>query len=809
MTTYTDAFGSETIPPSEYQYRAVALDADVTLGFPSVSEGEDVLSSIMDVTASAGPFTITLPDATNGSNGQDVLIRNVGAESFEVDDSAGGAIATIAAGEVKYIYLTDNSTPAGVWAVFTFGTGTSGADASALAGQGLAALASKLVSSANVNVASSTATMTAEDSRAEVYVFNGGSVDAVLPTVVTAGNGWFVDVSNMGTGTITITNTDGALIDGASSKPLSPTESCRLYTDGAAWYSIGFGRSVDFVFTKLVKDITAGTPFTLTSAEASNKLLQFIGAPSSNVVVNIPTVVSIYYVQCSYTGAYTLEIKTSAGTGVTLQNTDRTILYCDGVNVVAAQTVAAGSNISVVDGSASSPAINFSADTDTGFYRAGTNSLGVAAGGVQSATFTATGINDTPVGATTRSTGAFTTMALTTPLAVTSGGTGYASYALGDLIFAGTTTSFSRLTAVATGNALLSGGVSTGPAWGKIGLTTHVSGILPIANGGTGSSTSAGAAFALKAANADITSLSAVTGLGNGSNGHINIDTAGFVSMGAASTNQYRLRAFTTTSDTALTEAALNGNTQAANTSGVALKMGILATCATTTGYAGTGNLYGGYLQSTHTLSTTISNLIGAQSIVANTGSGTVTSAVGFSAQLSNTGGGVFTQYIGYLAADGTANTYYGFYSNVNSGASKYSFFSGGTARSAFNGNIEIISNTALLGYGTGAGGTVTQLTSKGTAVTLNRPTGEITLNNSALAAATSTAFVVNNSVVTSNADFVGVNIIDSISSNLAYQVTISNVTTGSFTVHVRNVSAGSLSDAIKIKFQVFKGVSS
>ena len=65
------------------------------------------------------------------------------------------------------------------------------------------------------------------------------------------------------------------------------------------------------------------------------------------------------------------------------------------------------------------------------------------------------------------------------------GGTGLASYAVGDLLYASGTTALSQLADVATGNALVSGGVATAPAWGKIGLTTHVSGILPIANGGT------------------------------------------------------------------------------------------------------------------------------------------------------------------------------------------------------------------------------------------------------------------------------------------------------------------------------------
>jgi hypothetical protein len=42
---------------------------------------------------------------------------------------------------------------------------------------------------------------------------------------------------------------------------------------------------------------------------------------------------------------------------------------------------------------------------------------------------------------------------------------------------------------VATGNAVISGGVGVAPSYGKIGLTTHVSGTLPIANGGTNSTT--------------------------------------------------------------------------------------------------------------------------------------------------------------------------------------------------------------------------------------------------------------------------------------------------------------------------------
>ena len=74
------------------------------------------------------------------------------------------------------------------------------------------------------------------------------------------------------------------------------------------------------------------------------------------------------------------------------------------------------------------------------------------------------------------------------------GGTGLTSYAVGDLVYADTTTSLAKLADVAVGNALISGGVGSAPSYGKIGLATHVDGTLPIANGGTGH-TSATAAF--------------------------------------------------------------------------------------------------------------------------------------------------------------------------------------------------------------------------------------------------------------------------------------------------------------------------
>jgi len=95
---------------------------------------------------------------------------------------------------------------------------------------------------------------------------------------------------------------------------------------------------------------------------------------------------------------------------------------------------------------------------------------------------------------------------VTGTLPAANGGTGQSSYAIGDIPFASGSTSLSKLADVATGNALLSGGVGVAPAYGKVGLTTHVTGTLPVANGGTGVTTSTGSG-----ANALATSPTLVT----------------------------------------------------------------------------------------------------------------------------------------------------------------------------------------------------------------------------------------------------------------------------------------------------------
>ena len=117
-----------------------------------------------------------------------------------------------------------------------------------------------------------------------------------------------------------------------------------------------------------------------------------------------------------------------------------------------------------------------------------------------------------------------------------------------------------------------------------------------------------------------------------------------------------------------------------------------------------------------------------------------------------------------------------------------------------------IIEKTGVgLGYGAGSGGTVTQLTSKSTAVTLNKPTGKIIMNNSALSAGAIVSFVLNNSLI-GPSDTIITNIGTFTSSaNDTYTVR-SRTGYGACVIVVSNTLGSSLSENVVINFAIIKG---
>ena len=103
------------------------------------------------------------------------------------------------------------------------------------------------------------------------------------------------------------------------------------------------------------------------------------------------------------------------------------------------------------------------------------------------------------------------------------------------------------------------------------------------------------------------------------------------------------------------------------------------------------------------------------------------------------------------------------------------------------------------LGYTTDAQGTVTQATSKSTGVTLNKSAGQITMNNAALASVTNVTFTLTNSFISGN-DVLILNVGSGATAG-AYNCWVSGLSAGAAAITLRNISGGSLSEAVVVNF--------
>lgn len=381
---YVDLFGQYTVPPSDAQYSLVPLVVNSTLSWPTNYTGqaatEFAASTCIDI-AAAPSLALRLPAADQVSVGTELRLRNVGANTVDIQNSTGASVTTIAPGVVKYLQVTDNTLPAGVWAVYTFGTGTSGADAVALAGDGLTVLGNKLHIGAPYRGINSDYTVQLEDRAHVLDAVAGGLVLSMLPAA-TALPGFYVMLRNSSSGTLDVLPSGAELIDGSLAKSIGAQESLILVSTGSNWISVGFGRDATLVFGEVVVN-AAVSPVTLSSADVAGRMIRVSGTASADLVVNLPAIDNIYFINTEAgVGAYTVTFTTGGGGTTVLGANQKTVVYCDGINVSPAITTTVTSSLALVDGNAAAPSIAFALDTDTGFFRNANGVIGVASNGV-------------------------------------------------------------------------------------------------------------------------------------------------------------------------------------------------------------------------------------------------------------------------------------------------------------------------------------------------------------------------------------------------------------------------------------------
>ena len=393
--SFTSPFTGQIIQPTDVSFRAITLSVTTTLSWPiNGSDTDNAAARIMNVTATASNLLLQMPPANQASVGQDALIRNVGATTFTVADYVGNTIVSVASGEAKYIYITTNANTAGTWGIISFGVGSSSADAATLAGFGLKAVSTTLNQSHTVQTFASNYIAIASD-RAKSYVWTGGSGTLGITAASTLDNDWFFMIRNGGTGTLTVSPASGP-INGVGSIALQPGDSAIIVCSGSAFFTVGLGRNTQFNFTQLTKTVVAGS-YTLTSAEAANVVQKYTGTLTNNVTINLPQTVQVYYITNQTDGGgsgYQITFTTGSGGGTaTVPAGQQVILLCDSVNLLNATTIAAGAaNISLVDGTAGAPSLNFNTEPNTGIFRPGLGEFGLSVLGVEMLALSATGL---------------------------------------------------------------------------------------------------------------------------------------------------------------------------------------------------------------------------------------------------------------------------------------------------------------------------------------------------------------------------------------------------------------------------------
>lgn len=348
--TYTDVFGGPNISPTQTSYLALSISANTTLSWPFELGSTNIAAYKIDLTASVGSLSLTMPDARLVTPGQDIFINNVGAQTVTIKDNGGTNIGSVASGQAWFFYLRDNSTAAGQWRSIQMGTGTSSATAASLAGFGLTPITTTLNQFAPYTAHASDYLLLLAD-QAGFHTSTGGATTFFIDVAANLDEGWFVFIRNDGSGNLLLEPDGAETIDGATNKTLAPTESCIVLCDGAAFHTVGFGRSVISTTTAATVDIAGNGNYTLSADEVAAVIQNCVGALTGARTLFYGTNPGYWFVFNNTSGAFSTTFKTNgADTGVVVNQGSYAIIRSDGTNMTVAVTATSGTVTSVATG---------------------------------------------------------------------------------------------------------------------------------------------------------------------------------------------------------------------------------------------------------------------------------------------------------------------------------------------------------------------------------------------------------------------------------------------------------------------------
>jgi hypothetical protein len=390
--TYTSPFTGTVVTPTDVSYYALSFSANTQLYWPAVVNSEQVVAArIIDCVASTAGLTISLPDATQGALGTDILFRNLGLNDFVVEDADGGGSFTVAVGMARYVYLTDNTSIGGVWGNVEFGAGTSFADAAQLQGAGLTTIAGKLATTQNlVNVTSTPVSNITDASRASTFVWGGGAGTFNLPILSSLSTGWYIGFRNNGTGTLTLAPVAPTQINNQSTIVANPGDSGFILYDASLsqFITVGLSAPANITFTSATYDVDSivGNTFSLVSfAPIIQKYIAQTGVRTQTLTVTLPATTQLYIlINDTNESGYNVEFVVSGSLSPPLVVTTGNIatVLCDGQNLFLL-TQTSSSQYFAINGVAAAPSFSFLNDTTTGMYLPGTGILGLTANSVE------------------------------------------------------------------------------------------------------------------------------------------------------------------------------------------------------------------------------------------------------------------------------------------------------------------------------------------------------------------------------------------------------------------------------------------